>query len=206
MACLEDRVLVAAEEVTGATVEVQEVAGGVAVVQEVAEIQEVAAVQEVIGGVAEVQETVEIQEVQETVEIQVVQEVAAVQEVTGGVDVPIVPCIPGVPDIPEIDSNKTTDRGRVPIETLIQCEIERRLKKKSWNQLDMCFKWRLVSTFLSENGMYDTMDDASRDELRVKIRKNELEGVEYDNSSMKILNMDTSHIIVAVAPASTRSI
>lgn len=87
-----------------------------------------------------------------------------------------------------------TDRGRVSIETLIQGEIERRLKKKSWNQLDMCFKWRLVSTFIEENGTFDNMDVARKkeneDEIRVRIRKNELDGVEYDNATMKIVSMD----------------
>lgn len=97
-----------------------------------------------------------------------------------------------------MESNET-DRGRVPIETLIQSEIERRLKKKSWNQLDMCFKWRLVSSFLAENGLLDNLDIAAKsvaqEELRIRIRKNSLDGVEYDNLSMKILSMDTTFLL-----------
>ena len=101
-----------------------------------------------------------------------------------------------------MEEDNKTDRGRIPIETLIQSEIERRLKKKSWNQLDMCFKWRLVAAFLAENGLYDGMSVETKDGLRGKIRKNELEGVEYDNATMKIVSMkidaESSPVVVVV--------
>jgi hypothetical protein len=84
----------------------------------------------------------------------------------------------------------TADRGRVPIESLIQGEIERRLRKKSWNQLDVCFKWRLVSAFLVESGYRDVPGIESQ--LRGMIKRNELTGdiVAYDNMTTRIVGMD----------------
>ena len=80
------------------------------------------------------------------------------------------------------------DRGRVPIETLIQHEIERRLRNKSWSKLDMCFKWKLVSAFLKEHG-YGS-DAELMQEFRTMIKRNELDDVDYDNAAMKIVRMD----------------
>lgn len=90
-----------------------------------------------------------------------------------------------------------SDRGRVPIEQLIQTEIERRLRRKSWNQLDVCFKWRLVAAFLAESGYQDVPGLA--DLLRTRIRRNELTAdiVDYDNETRRVVGLDMTALEAA---------
>lgn len=93
-----------------------------------------------------------------------------------------------------------SDRGRVPIDTLIENEITHCLQNRSWARLDMCFKWRLVSAFLQEQGLAEDMDDTTRDTIRSRIRCNALDGVEYDSQAMKITRMDVTRFVAEAAP------
>jgi hypothetical protein len=86
------------------------------------------------------------------------------------------------------------ERGRVPIDNLIQEEIERHLKKKSWNQLEICFKLQLVNAYLVKLGVLHKMSEDHRNALKTLIKSNGLTGIEYSNDQMKLLHIDMKSV------------
>ena len=84
------------------------------------------------------------------------------------------------------------ERGRTPIDNLIEADIERRMKKKSWPQLDKCLQWKLVTAYLQT--LDEKVVEDIRGPLRELVNKNALTGVEYNNQEMRLVNIDLASI------------
>ena len=101
------------------------------------------------------------------------------------------------------DDGNAMDRGRVALDTLVEKEIMKRMQTRNWGQLEMCFRWRLLSLFIEENGLLSTFPEDEQKEmvrgLRERVRRNQILDVEYDCALMKITGVSDIWARSAVA-------
>ena len=85
-------------------------------------------------------------------------------------------------------SDAKDDEGRfVGLDEFINNDIESRLQRQTWKQLDLCFKWRLVQKFIDAKAPQNAKE--LHTELRAMLRTNELGNVEYDGDKITRLNV-----------------
>lgn len=90
------------------------------------------------------------------------------------------------------------------LEAYIQQEIQQRIqKRKNWSALEVCFRWQLVSAYLIEKNILQSLNQDHIQELRLLVRNNTLEGVKYSHSEMKLTYIDPCCIPGCPVPGPT---
>lgn len=88
------------------------------------------------------------------------------------------------------------DRGRTPIEELVQDEMVRHLTSsasRAWKFLDVSQRWKLVLSFLEETHVLDGVDIRKKERimqhLRDLVKKKDAQGIHYDKASQRVTSM-----------------
>ena len=69
----------------------------------------------------------------------------------------------------------------------IDKEVANACKKKSWNALDVCFKWKLIQEYINQ---LDNNDELLLEIVKKAFKQKKLETVEYDNKEYKIKKLN----------------
>lgn len=67
----------------------------------------------------------------------------------------------------------------------IDKEIVYRMQHRSWKQMDLCFKWRLIKEYIESLGVEQKVSIA---DVRGMLKHNQLLDVEYDGTRVTKLN------------------
>lgn len=91
------------------------------------------------------------------------------------------------------------DRGRVPLDRLIDREISQHMLARPWTKLEPCFKWQLVRDYVQKQGV--RLDAASVAALQALLRRDAVLGIRYDGATRSLLAMDLPASLVMTSPA-----
>jgi hypothetical protein len=95
--------------------------------------------------------------------------------------------VEGTPKVVPVPDTAPT-RGEDALQRFIDREIVTRLSKNvGWRQLELCFKWKRVSEYMTTKGICD--DDMLVGSVRSLLQCNKLDAVEYDAHSHRIVKL-----------------
>ena len=91
--------------------------------------------------------------------------------------------------LPKSKTRKSEVTNDADVNDYIDKEVANACKKKSWNALDVCFKWKLIQEYVND---LNRNDELLLDIVKTAFKLKKLENIEYNKKEYKIKKLNLS--------------